>query len=176
MITNYALSILWHIHPSSYEQCVSCGQAFYQEQEIEPADQNIETAPQSANQALDEGAVLAYPKSQKKDTISIAMALAGEFDQAPPVSKRRSANMKHMLKSGAPQAAGAITAIAILLISAGATFYFLTKAPESDRLLVKGLKELENGQFAFAVDTLNKATETSKDNPKVQLALASLYR
>jgi len=161
-------------HPSSYEQCVSCGQAFYQDQEIEPADQNIETAPQSAHEALDEGAVLVSKRPKERHDINRNGA-SWEFDQTPPVSKRRSANMKHMLKSGAPQAAGAITAIAILLISAGATFYFLTKAPESDRLLVKGLKELENGQFAFAVDTLNKASETSKDNPKVQLALARAY-
>ncbi|MBK7836212.1 MAG: hypothetical protein IPJ49_00665 [Candidatus Obscuribacter sp.] len=57
-------------HPSSYEQCVSCGQAFYQEQEIEPADQNIETAPQSANQALDEGAVLVSQKPKERHDIN----------------------------------------------------------------------------------------------------------
>lgn len=101
---------------------------------------------------------------------------AWEFDE--PRRKRRSEGMKHMLKSGAPQAAGVVTALVILTVSAGATFYFLTKAPESDRLLVKGLKELENGQYAFAVSTLSKAAENNSSGQgaaRVQLALARAY-
>ena len=62
-----------------------------------------------------------------------------------------------------------------MLIFAGATIFFLTKAPEEDRLLGKGLKELDNGQYAFAVETLTKASNSAKDNPKIMLALARAY-
>jgi tetratricopeptide (TPR) repeat protein len=39
----------------------------------------------------------------------------------------------------------------------------------------KGLSEIKNGQYAFAVETLTKASKIGKDNPKILLALARAY-
>lgn len=169
-------------HPSHYEQCVSCGKDFFSEDEILEETQEPEAVPSHVQTGQAEGAVPlnslppeAEVKKRPKQHHDINRnGQSWGFDDEPKV-KRRSEGMKHMLKSGAPQAAGAITAIVILLVSAGATLFFLTKAPESDRLLLKGLKELDNGQYAFAVETLNKAAENKGAGPKVQLALARAY-
>lgn len=169
-------------HPSHYEQCVSCGKDFYSEDEILEETQEPEAVPSHVQIGQPEGAAPlnslppeAEVKKRPKQHHDINRnGQSWGFDDEPKV-KRRSESMKHMLKSGAPQAAGAITAIVILLVSAGATLFFLTKAPESDRLLLKGLKELDNGQYAFAVETLTKASENKNAGPKVQLALARAY-
>lgn len=170
-------------HPSHYEQCVSCGKDFFAEDEILEETQEPEAVPSHVQIGQVEGAVSpsyiepaeAEVKKRPKQHHDISRnGQSWGFDDEPKV-KRRSESMKHMLKSGAPQAAGAITAIVILLVSAGATLFFLTKAPESDRLLLKGLKELDNGQYAFAVETLTKACENKNAGPKVQLALARAY-
>ncbi|CAN5200433.1 hypothetical protein BH11CYA1_BH11CYA1_39560 [soil metagenome] len=100
---------------------------------------------------------------------------SGSRSDAKANSKRRSSNMSLNLKSGMPLTGGVLFGITTVLIFAGATIFFLTKAPEEDRLLGKGLKELDNGQYAFAVETLTKASTSSKDNPKIMLALARAY-
>ncbi len=183
-------------HPSQYENCVSCGLEFYVEEEI------LEAAPAS-DQGLDARAVSsqlqstdqldrnqqeqqlqqeqeALKESQENKKIRYDVSrkdVVVEFDQDfdKPGGKRRSRNMKLDLKSGMPITAGVLFGLTTLLIFAGATIFFLTKTPEDDRLLSKGLKELENGQYAFAVETLNKASTTNKDNPKIMLALARAY-
>ncbi len=177
-------------HPSHYEQCVSCGKDFYAPEELpeeesfdassvgQPQfDENQMKAARSHASGHDEGAASHSSQAtsgRRKQHHDIRRTGATwEFDDEPK-HKRRSEGMKNMLKSGAPQAAGVVTALVILTLSAGATFFFLTKAPESDRLLSKGLKELENGQFAFAVATLSKA-EGGSQNARVQLALARAY-
>ncbi|MBI2809964.1 MAG: hypothetical protein HYX67_03935 [Candidatus Melainabacteria bacterium] len=100
-----------------------------------------------------------------------------EFDMSerPPDSVRRSKHVKGGYKSGASTSAGILLAITVLLVSAGATFFFVTKQPDDQRLLEQGQKELQNGQYAFAVTTLNQALALRKKDGKVYLALARAY-
>jgi len=74
-----------------------------------------------------------------------------------------------------PTAFGILVSLIVLMLSAGATFFFLTRSPDRDRLLKQGEKELANGQYAFAVSTLTKASATDKKDPKVFLELARAY-
>jgi len=89
--------------------------------------------------------------------------------------KRRSQSVKPDIRSGSPANSAILFFVTVLLVIAGASIFFLTKAPEEDRLLSKGLKELEIGQYAFAVETLNKACSTGKPSPKILMALARAY-
>ncbi|MDP3508799.1 MAG: tetratricopeptide repeat protein [Candidatus Melainabacteria bacterium] len=189
-------------HPSQYQNCVSCGQEFYVEEEI------AETAPlsDSAQAEVGMGAVSQHnsqsqvrrdyadpdyippasePFAQVRYDVSRKDSGDDLFDEsgdrpAPKSAgkagtKRRSSNMSLNLKSGMPLTGGVLFGLTTVLIFAGATIFFLTKAPEEDRLLGKGLKELDNGQYAFAVETLTKASNSAKDNPKIMLALARAY-
>ncbi|MBP9092700.1 tetratricopeptide repeat protein [bacterium] len=193
-------------HPSQYQNCVSCGQEFYVEEEI------AETAPLSDSASAEAGKrAVSHSNSQSGKNYAdpdyippasepfaqvrydVSRKDAGDdlFDDsgdgpsssgkstakagAKTGSKRRSSNMSLSLKSGMPLTAGLLFGLTTVLIFAGATIFFLTKAPEEDRLLGKGLKELDNGQYAFAVETLTKASNSAKDNPKIMLALARAY-
>ncbi|MDZ4832423.1 MAG: hypothetical protein SGJ27_01350 [Candidatus Melainabacteria bacterium] len=89
--------------------------------------------------------------------------------------KRRSTHLKHQSKSIVANMAGVVTAIFILLVFAGATFFFLTRTPDDERLLTKGREELSRNQYAFAVETLNKAAAKSPKDPRVFLLLARAY-
>ena len=64
---------------------------------------------------------------------------------------------------------------AVALVLAGAAVFVLTKAPDDQRLYDQGQKEIANGQYAFAVATLSKASTLKTDDPKIQLALARAY-
>ncbi len=191
-------------HPSQYQNCVSCGQEFYVEEEI------AETAPLSDSASAEAGkravshsnsqpgknyadpdyippasepfAQVRYDVSRKdvgddlfddsaeSEDRSGARSSGkdgsktGSKTESKPGSKRRSRNMSLNLKSGMPLTGGVLFGLTTVLIFAGATIFFLTKAPEEDRLLGKGLKELDNGQYAFAVETLTKASNSAKDN------------
>lgn len=100
-----------------------------------------------------------------------------EFDMSerPPDPVRRSKHVKGNFKSGVPTSMGILLAVTVLLISAGATFFFVTKQPDDERLYEQGQKELANGQYAFAVTTLNKALSLRKKDGKIYLALARAY-
>lgn len=187
-------------HPSQYQNCVSCGQEFYVEEEI------VETAPLSDSANADDGRRAVSPHNSQQNRnyadpdyippasepfaqvrYDVSRKDSGDdlFDEsgerpapksaAKAGTKRRSSNMSLNLKSGMPLTGGVLFGLTTVLIFAGATIFFLTKAPEEDRLLGKGLKELDNGQYAFAVETLTKASMSAKDNPKIMLALARAY-
>lgn len=76
---------------------------------------------------------------------------------------------------GMPVGLGIVIAGFILCASAGGTFFFLTKAPENERLLQDGRKQLQLGEFAFAVKTLSEAVKARPNDPKALLALARAY-
>jgi tetratricopeptide (TPR) repeat protein len=63
----------------------------------------------------------------------------------------------------------------VFLVAAGATVFFLTKAPDDERLLRQGRQELATGQYAFAVKTLTRATALRPRDSKAFLALARAY-
>lgn len=177
-------------HPSQYQYCVSCGQEFYIEEEfLETASSDQESdgavAPSDPSRSGYEPEPVAkvhydaarksadYNKDYGKDFGKDFGDFGKEFEN--PGDKRRSRSKNLNLRSGIPMTGGVLFGIVTVMIFAGATIFFLTKSPEEDRLLGKGLKELDNGQYAFAVDTLTKAASTSKDNAKIQLALARAY-
>jgi tetratricopeptide (TPR) repeat protein len=77
--------------------------------------------------------------------------------------------------SGTPTLLGmSFVAIIVLILIGGVTFY-ITKSPEEQRLYEQGQKEIGNGQYAFAVATLSKASSLKTDDPQIQLALARAY-
>ena len=96
-------------------------------------------------------------------------------DDKQQKSKRRSQSVKPDIRSGNPATTAILLGGVVVLVMVGASIFFLTKPPEEEVLLGKGLKELENGQYAFAVATLTTASKTGKGNPKIMMALARAY-
>lgn len=163
-------------HPAQYETCVSCGQELFTE-ELNQEEQSSETAPSQAERAVSASSQAAQSTSGRRhrhDVIRSEM----ELDFGEPKNKksrRRSASKDLNLKSGAPVASGVMFGLVVVMVVAGAGIFFLTKTPEQEVLFSKGQKQIENGQYAFAVETLTKASKIAKDNPKIMLALARAY-
>jgi tetratricopeptide (TPR) repeat protein len=74
-----------------------------------------------------------------------------------------------------PTFVGVAITTCVLLVSAGATIFFLTRAPDDQRLLKQGESELATGQYAFAVRTLTHATTLRPNDAKAFLLLARAY-
>jgi len=183
-------------HPPQYEQCVSCGQDFYTE------DQPLaQAAPSVLSEGMDiEGAASTLASSAgapvgRREPEHFAVQRTNhslDFDQSGggkdggggkrkadkprgEKPKRRSESIKPEIRSGSPATALIFIAVVLLLVIAGVSIFFLTKPPEEEVLLNSGLKQLDNGQYAFAVETLTKASQTGKGNPKILMALARAY-
>ena len=144
-------------HPNQYERCVSCGASFkenggedFHDDEKGPAVETMER-----------------PESNPDDPA---------YEEAKAHPQRRSKKLGGVsMQSRMPTMVGALTAVTVLLVSAGATIFFLTKTPDDERLFTKGKKELANGQYAFAVSTLEQAAALRSKDPRVFLALARAY-
>jgi len=136
-------------HPPHYDKCVSCGSAL------------------SEQDPINEAAGASVTTTEKPAAFDVA-------DKAPE-SLRRSKNVKATPRNGFATTLGIVTAALVLLISAGATIFFLTKPPDDQRLYDEGQKELQNGQYAFAVKSLNEALALRPKEAKVYLALARAY-
>ena len=138
-------------HPARYEQCVSCGRKLSGSAQAvaEPEDDYVEDEPE-------------------------AVAADAEDENESLPARKRSRSTRAGGKKRLPW--GMITvAMGILLASAGGTFFFLSRPPESDRLLTQGQKELANGQYAFAEKTLEQAMAIKPNDPKILLSLARAY-
>jgi tetratricopeptide (TPR) repeat protein len=144
-------------HPNQYERCVSCGASFkesggedFNDEEKGPVVETMERPVRDSDeQAYEE--VKAHPQRRSKKLGGVS------------------------IQSRMPTMIGALTAFTVLLVSAGATIFFLTKTPDDERLFAKGKKELANGQYAFAVSTLEQAAALRNKDPRVFLALARAY-
>lgn len=136
-------------HPSQYDKCVSCGMDL-----------------RGAAEQSDNGAAGVSVKAEPA---------ASDSPEPVPGSKRRSKNLKHESRAGVPTMVGIATALTILLVSAGATFFFLTQSSDDQRLLARGREQLSKGQYAFAVETLNKAVKLKPQEPRAYLLLARAY-
>ncbi|MBS1956906.1 MAG: hypothetical protein JST89_22145 [Cyanobacteria bacterium SZAS-4] len=188
-------------HPPQYENCVSCGVNLKNQ---EPNNQDVagpsvvtterpatrDDEPSSGRgrgrgaKRNEERARLEEELEFRDDErapdpnrVRMEEASENEFDMSerPPDSVRRSKHMKGGYKSGVPTSVGIVLAVTVLLVSAGAVFFFVTKQPDDQRLLEEGQKQLANGQYAFAVTTLNQALAMRKKDGKVYLALARAY-
>ncbi|MBX9688771.1 MAG: tetratricopeptide repeat protein [Candidatus Obscuribacterales bacterium] len=133
-------------HPARYDQCVSCGRKL-----------NESAAPQD-----EEPAVSNYQDEAEPEQ---------EDDDEPRARRRKTQSSQKGLSKGL----GLTIAAGILLASAGGTYFFLSRPPESDRLLSEGQKQLANGQFAFAQKTLEQAMAIKPSDPKILLSLARAY-
>lgn len=133
-------------HPARYEQCVSCGRQ------------------------LNGGDVSSSAESEEQHEQYIEHE---ESDEEADIPRKRSTKAK-TAKKGIPITM-IVIGVGILLASAGGTFFFLSRPPESERLLSEGQKQLANGQFAFAEKTLEQARSIKPDDPKILLSLARAY-
>ncbi len=147
-------------HPNQYETCVSCGASFKES----GGDDFGDDAGTDRGRAVE---TMERPAQNPDDQ-------AYEETKAHP--QRRSKKLGSVsIQSRMPTMIGALTAFTVLLVSAGATIFFLTKTPDDERLFAKGKKELSNGQYAFAVSTLEQAAALRSKDPRVFLALARAY-
>ncbi|HEY9783781.1 MAG TPA: tetratricopeptide repeat protein, partial [Candidatus Obscuribacterales bacterium] len=137
-------------HPTQYERCVSCGASL---KDVPPGDDSLEG------------------KGMPVETLERPQMNEEEL----PKSLRRSKNLGLGAQSRVPTVLGIMVSLVVLLVSAGATIFFLTKQPDDERLFVQGKRELANGQYAFAVHTLEQAAGLRPKDPKVYLALARAY-
>lgn len=165
-------------HPPKYQNCVSCGAKLVQGSapligEGPPTQQGLPKIPESYGSApppLGGADFDANPADDDEDD-----------DDTPQRrrSERKSTTagnaVKRGGKKGLPIGLGVALTGFILIASAGGTYFFLTKPPENQRLLQEGLKELQNGQYAFAVKTLTQAHSRKPDDSKILLALARAY-
>ncbi|MBX9950569.1 MAG: tetratricopeptide repeat protein [Candidatus Obscuribacterales bacterium] len=150
-------------HPNQYERCVSCGASFKEGGSADFDDEG----------ANDRAAAVNTMERPHERASSDPDELA--YEEAKHPHQRRSKKLGVSMQSRLPTMVGALTAVTVLLVSAGATIFFLTKTPDDERLFVKGKKELANGQYAFAVSTLEQAAALRNKDPRVFLALARAY-
>ena len=147
-------------HPNQYERCVSCGASFKEDGNADFDDESHAPGKDSAVETMER------PHGDPEE-----MA----YEEAKHHPQRRSKKLGVSMQTRLPTMVGALTAVTVLLVSAGATIFFLTKSPDDERLFVKGKKELANGQYAFAVATLEQAAALRSKDPRVFLALARAY-
>ncbi|MBX9573364.1 MAG: tetratricopeptide repeat protein [Candidatus Obscuribacterales bacterium] len=151
-------------HPARYEQCVSCGRSFTGQ------DDAVATEPKPPGAFKNQRKVQTPVKQEELDE-SDEEEDAEEIEDDEDLPKRN----RPKKKGGLPLGLGITIAAGILLASAGGTYFFLSRPPESDRLLSEGQKELANGQYAFAQKTLEQAMALKPNDPTILMTLARAY-
>lgn len=153
-------------HPARYEQCVSCGRSFTGQ------DEPVATEPKPPAAFKTQRKSQTQAKQQVLDDEENEETADSEFDDEDDLPKRPQRQKK---KGALPLGLGITIAAGILLASAGGTYFFLSRPPESDRLLTEGQKELANGQYAFAQKTLEQAMALKPNDPTILMTLARAY-
>jgi len=74
-----------------------------------------------------------------------------------------------------PSITGILIACSVLLVSAGATIYFITKPSDDQLLFQQAQRQLGMGQYAFAVKILEPVSARHPDDARIFLALARAY-
>lgn len=114
-------------------------------------------------------------ESNPEERAAVTTEVADAAAPSGKNSKRRSKNLNLESRAGTPVFAGVLFGLVILLLAAGATFFFLTRSGDDTRLVKKGRMELDKGQYAFAVSSLKKAIEADPNNPRAYLLMARAY-
>ena len=168
-------------HPPQYKQCVSCGLSFDPQAELDETKSGVVTrerpkggprhTPHQSSQ---------YENDEQGDQGSEDQEEDDENEQptsgAPAGKlKRRSKAHAARFRASVPVILGVLMFTTVLLVSAGATIFFLTKPPDDERLYQEGLKQVASGEYAFAVKTLNDAASLRPKDARVFLALARAY-
>ena len=145
-------------HPARYDQCVSCGRRL----------DGAEEATAAPTHDIDEGF------DDDADDDEVEEISARSRSGAKKKNQVTGSLPKNKGRKGIP-VVGLVIAAGILLATAGGTYFFLSRPPESDRLLSEGQKELANGQFAFAQKTLEQARALKPTDPRILMSLARAY-
>lgn len=149
-------------HPPQYTKCVSCGRSLSEPDPGNPEAQG-ETEPPAP--VPNEEPI---PQPKKSATQSAVI-------EEPAKPARRSKVNPPKPRGGVPVLVGVFAFVLVVLISAGATIFLLTKSPDDERLYRQGLEQVSKGQYAFAVKTLTDAAALRQKDPRVYLALARAY-
>ena len=172
-------------HPARYEQCVSCGRQLNGQEDGASSGPQAPVPPRSpssprstqANQERESGA-RKNTQTSDHDVDEDEFEEDDEdedYDESARKRGRKPIGAKRAKGKGFPVGLGITIAAGILLASAGGTYFFLSRPPESDRLLMEGKKELANGQYAFAQKTLEQAMAMKPDDPIILMTLARAY-
>ncbi len=98
-----------------------------------------------------------------------------DYDRGVP-AYRPAARRSTRLKAGGPSPFLVVSIVVIgLIVLIAFIVLVIMKAPEDARLQEKGEHELANAQYAFAVQTLQKASALRPKDPKLILKLARAY-
>ena len=159
-------------HPAFYERCVGCGISLKNTSAGEELRHDSEA---EAKKPVNPFAGITDASKQ-----SLAKVRFGDFAGIEPqvISPDQGQHQPDHKKGNTqkiPTKIGILSAIIILLVSAGATAFFLSQSSGDKHLLDLGKQQLSLGQYAFAVETLTKATAMKPDDPQAFLALARAY-
>lgn len=150
-------------HPARYEQCVSCGRRFSDPAPALPG--------QDPRLAREEDSDEYEPGDEEEDD-----ELSGG-GQSPGRTSAGKSGSRAKTRSGGKKfpLLMVMLAVGIIIASAGGTYFFLSRPPESARLLSEGQKQLANGQYAFAQKTLEQAMAIKPNDGRILLSLARAY-
>jgi len=153
-------------HPAFYERCVACGVNLKTAWTEKKSDSEV-------NKPSNSFAEIAEANKQSLHRIRFGLVK----DEGPPISPANKGlpEGKIAKQKQIPTTIGIMTACIILLVCAGATVFLLSQGPSNKHLVELGKHQLSLGQYAFAVETLNKAVAMKQDDPQAYLALARAY-
>lgn len=154
--------------PAHYKECVSCGAVLASQMENgkEPNHQPVSSVHDAQRRRPE-------PAAEPTDDTNYA---SGHASSHARHHQMKHGFLKHTLhQANIPVGVGVLVAIAIVVLFAGGTFFYLTRPTATDRFVVQGQKELDNGQYAFAVKSFEKALANNPNNPRVLLSLARAY-
>lgn len=154
--------------PAHYKECVSCGAALNSQTENSQPNQ-VQDYSLSRGPAPRAGQSFSHEDSHENHVE------AHDHDHARHHHHKKGTLKNRLHQSSLPIGLGVLVAIAIIVLFAGGTFFFLNRPTDDDRLISQGQKELANGQYAFAVKTFEKAMAANPNNPRVLLSLARAY-
>jgi len=149
--------------PTQLERCFLCGE------QITPPRPNRLKELQAISQPGIE------PASSNVSESFWGSAERGRHSNLRSQTRQRYEDVTGRRQRPMPTILAVFISLAILVGSASATIFFLTRMPDDQRLLNKGRQELANGQYAFAVNTLTKATTLRPKDSRAFLALARAY-
>jgi len=159
-------------NPHNAQQCLSCDADLFSPND---AEQPLQKPRQQQRHHVAGGVREHFDDEDQDDSqFDQEQAFDNRYGSNAPRTVRRSKTQKTKTFGATALLGMSVAAIVVLILIGGVVFY-VTKSPEEQRLYEQGQKEIGNGQYAFAVATLTKASSLKSDDPKMLLALARAY-